>query len=92
MQILRHFFLLNFTTCHDRDEGLKNIKKSHHNNIFLRWAGHQTVKNQFENNDIFTLQMLSEYDSICTAVLYHLYVDLSTCLFVRYIIAKQSTK
>lgn len=70
MQILRHFFLLNFTTRLDRDEGLKNKKKNHHNNIFLRWAGHQTLKNQSENIDIFTLQMLREYvDSTCTAVL-----------------------
>lgn len=68
MQILRHFFLLNFTTRHDRDEGLKNKKNTIL--IFLRWAGHQTVKNQFENIDIFTLQMLCEYvDSTCTAVL-----------------------
>lgn len=92
MQILRHIFLLSFTTRLDWDEGLKNLKKNY-NNISLRWAGHQTLKNQSENIDIFTLQMLCEYvDSTCTAVLYHLYVDLSTCLFVRYIITKQSPK
>lgn len=69
------------------------IKKKTHNDISLRWAGHQTLKNQSKNIDIFTLQMLCEYvDSTCTAVLYHLYVDLSTCLFVRYIITKQSPK